>query len=173
MASATPRAPSMSTSSAVTVRPLESSDLDRVLAINNAHCPAVGELTAASLAFLLEHSLYAYGIDIDGLCAYIIALGPGTPYQSPNYRWFGDRHDSFVYVDRIAVDGAHKNRGFGVLLYEAIETRLQAGTILCCEVNLEPPNPGSLRFHHRLGFTEVGQLTPKTGYRVSLLEKRS
>ncbi len=27
-----------------------------------------------------------------------------------------------------------------------------------CEVNLVPPNPGSLAFHHRLGFERMGEL---------------
>jgi predicted GNAT superfamily acetyltransferase len=42
---------------------------------------------------------------------------------------------------------------------------------LCCEVNVEPPNPGSLRFHERIGFAEVGQFAPKPDYVVSLLVK--
>lgn len=29
------------------------------------------------------------------------------------------------------------------------------------EVNVDPPNPGSLRFHDRLGFTEVGRQATK------------
>ena len=45
-------------------------------------------------------------------------------------------------------------------------------SLLCCEVNLEPPNPGSLRFHQRIGFTEVGQSIPEyANYRVSYLSK--
>jgi predicted GNAT superfamily acetyltransferase len=44
-------------------------------------------------------------------------------------------------------------------------------SLLCCEVNLEPPNPGSLRFHHRIGFTEVGQHSPQQDYLVSMLSK--
>jgi hypothetical protein len=30
-------------------------------------------------------------------------------------------------------------------------------------VNLEPPNPGSLRFHHRMGFQDVETQTTKGG----------
>jgi predicted GNAT superfamily acetyltransferase len=45
------------------------------------------------------------------------------------------------------------------------------GAILCCEVNVEPPNPGSLRFHQRIGFAEVDKIAPKPGYIVSLLVK--
>ncbi|MHB1091087.1 MAG: hypothetical protein ACYC06_04325 [Ilumatobacteraceae bacterium] len=45
-------------------------------------------------------------------------------------------------------------------------------TLLTCEVNLQPPNPDSLRFHQRLGFGEVGQQESKPGLIVSLLAKR-
>jgi len=38
-------------------------------------------------------------------------------------------------------------------------------------VNVEPPNPGSLRFHQSIGFIEVGQLAPTRDKRVCLLIK--
>jgi hypothetical protein len=30
-------------------------------------------------------------------------------------------------------------------------------TRVCCEVNVEPPNPGSDAFHANLGFEEIGR----------------
>ena len=39
------------------------------------------------------------------------------------------------------------------------------------EVNLRPRNDGSLRFHQRLGFVEVGQQETPYGARVSMLAK--
>ena len=43
--------------------------------------------------------------------------------------------------------------------------------ILTREVNLELPNPGSLAFHGKLGFAEVGQLVADEGKLVSLMVK--
>ena len=44
--------------------------------------------------------------------------------------------------------------------------------VLLCEVNVKPRNEGSLRFHHRLGFREVGQQDTEGGAkRVSMLAK--
>jgi predicted GNAT superfamily acetyltransferase len=41
---------------------------------------------------------------------------------------------------------------------------------LCCEVNLVPPNPGSLAFHERLGFAACGEADdPRNGKRVRYL----
>ena len=31
------------------------------------------------------------------------ALREGTPYESPNYRWFSERYPEFVYIDRIVI----------------------------------------------------------------------
>jgi hypothetical protein len=43
--------------------------------------------------------------------------------------------------------------------------------LLTCEVNLNPPNLGSIRFHNRIGFREVGQQDSKPGLTVSMLAK--
>ena len=51
-------------------------------------------------------------------------------------------------------------RSIGSLLYERVIAH--AADIrqvpVAAEVNLEPPNPGSMRFHHRFHFEEVGVL---------------
>lgn len=151
--------------------------LDQVLAINNDNAPAVGELTANDLEFLVEHSLYSLVItDISDaeVSAFCLTFAKGVPYASPNYRWFSDRYDNFVYLDRIAVASQRQNRGYGAALYGAVEQLMAVEgttTLLTCEVNLQPPNPGSLRFHRRLGFGEVGQQESKPGLIVSLLAK--
>ncbi len=159
-----------------TVRNIEIADLTQVLEINNANTPGVSELTFAELESDLNNSLHALAIDNEqgDLCAFCITFDPGAPDAGANHRWFAERYKSFVYLDRIAIDSNHQNRGLGALLYQAIEQHMlkfAEHSLLCCEVNLEPPNPGSLRFHNRLGFTEVGQQSPQHGYIVSLLMK--
>lgn len=150
---------------------------EQVLAINNASAPAVGELTADALEFLVEHSLYSLIVtDVPGIHvqAFCLTFAPGVPYASPNYQWFSDRYDNFVYLDRIAVASQHRNNGCGTALYSAVEQYMisdRTAPLLTCEVNLQPPNPGSLRFHQRLGFFEVGQQESKPGLIVSLLAK--
>ena len=149
--------------------------LDQVLTINNANAPAVGALTATDLEYLVRHSLHALMvIDDDDVQAFCLTFAPGAPYSSPNYRWFSDSYENFVYLDRIAVASPHRNNGCGTALYGAVEQRMheeKIASLLTCEVNLQPPNPGSLRFHQRLGFQEVGQLESKPGLIVSLLAK--
>ena len=158
------------------VRNLEITDLARVLEINNANTPGVSELTMAELQTDLRNSLHALAIDNEHgeVCAFCITFDPNAPDAGDNHRWFAERYKSFVYLDRIAIDSNHQNRGLGALLYQSVEQQMLCSaehSLLCCEVNLEPPNPGSLRFHQRIGFTEVGQHSPQKGYVVTLLQK--
>jgi predicted GNAT superfamily acetyltransferase len=156
------------------VRKITDDDLADVLSINNSNTPAVGVIDMEQLQFLIQHSQHALVVADETVKAFCITLGPGTPYQSPNYLWFASRYTHFVYLDRIAVAGGFQGQGLGSMLYEEVETQMSnshPGAVLCCEVNVEPPNPGSLRFHQRIGFTEVGQFAPKPDYIVSLMVK--
>ena len=159
------------------VRDIEIADLPRVLEINNTNTPGVSELKLSELEVDLSNSLHALAIDNEygEVCAFCITFDPGAPDAGDNHRWFAERYESFVYLDRIAINSNHQNRGLGALLYQSVEQHMLKSaehSLLCCEVNLEPPNPGSLRFHQRIGFTEVGQSIPEyANYRVSYLSK--
>ena len=158
------------------VRNIVSTDVTRVLEINNANTPGVSELTLSELETDMKNCLYALAIDNEHgeVCAFCITFDPDAPDAGANHRWFADRYESFVYLDRIAIDSNHQNHGLGALLYQSVEQHMLNSaehSLLCCEVNLEPPNPGSLRFHKRIGFTEVGRHSPQKGYVVSLLQK--
>jgi hypothetical protein len=158
------------------VRNIISTDVTRVLAINNANTPAVSELTMDELESDLRNSLHALAIDNEHgeTCAFCITFDPDAPDAGANHQWFAERFASFVYLDRIAIDPDYQNRGLGALLYQTVEQHMLESaehSLLCCEVNLEPPNPGSLRFHKRIGFTELGQRSFYDFNRVSLLGK--
>ncbi|ALG14819.1 hypothetical protein AOZ06_15720 [Kibdelosporangium phytohabitans] len=154
---------------------LKPTDAELVLAMNNAAVPNVNEATEAELAELIEMSGFTVALEEGGtLLGFVLTLPPGVGYASENYRFFSERYDQFVYVDRIVVADGARNRGIGAKLYDLIgEYAAEHGIPrVLCEVNLEPPNPGSLRFHERIGFVEVGQQRTKGGtYLVSLLAK--
>ena len=159
-----------------TVRNIEIADLARVLEINNANTPGVSELTIAELQTDFKNSLHALAVDNEHgeVCAFCITFAQDTPDAGDNHRWFAERFENFVYLDRIAIASNHQNRGLGALLYQSVEQLILDSaehSLLCCEVNLEPPNPGSLRFHKRIGFTEVGRHSPQQDYLVSMQSK--
>lgn len=159
------------------IRPYTPADETQVLAINAACIPEVGPMDAAKLADLVSWSPFLRVVDVDErIVAFLIGLTEDAPYASPNFGWFVARHPSFAYVDRVAIDEAARGAGWGPALYREFEAwAIENGKpLLCAEVNTEPPNPRSLRFHDLFGFDMVDQFEP-TGnpdYRVGLMEKR-
>jgi predicted GNAT superfamily acetyltransferase len=158
------------------IRDLVTNDLDAALALNNAAVPALNELDMTELTRLFGEAAFALaagpvGFGLEGFC---LAFDPGAPYESLNYRWFSARYESFTYLDRIVVDPNRRGSGIGAALYAELERRIgMARPWLLCEVNVRPLNAGSLRFHHRIGFSEVGQQDTDGGNKtVSLLAKR-
>lgn len=144
-------------------------------AINQANVPEVGDATLEHLVWLVSESAVSLVALVgDEVVGYLIALGPGSAYASPNYTWFSGRYDDFLYVDRIAVADAARGAGVGSALYDAAEGHArQHGTpTLACEVNIRPANPTSLRFHEQRGFEAVGEQETYGGtIRVRLLTK--
>ena len=159
----------------VTIRPLTPDDFASVFAINQAAVPAVGEVSEDALRALIELASIALVAEIDGAVAgFCVLLAPDTTYGSVNYLWFMDRReqfDDFIYLDRVAVAESQRDRGIGSQLYDEVEGRTTARW-LTLEVNLDPPNPGSMRFHERRGFERVGEQDTTYGTRVAMLARR-
>jgi predicted GNAT superfamily acetyltransferase len=158
----------------MTVRFLGPADLDRVLAINEGGVPAVGALDVPKLAHLVDQSTIALAATVDDteemVAGFCLVLAPGADYASVNYRWFSERYDDFVYLDRVAIAPEFQGRGLGRALYDEVERRT-AAKWFTLEVNLQPRNEASLAFHDRLGFVEVGQQDTDYGFLVSLMAK--
>jgi len=154
-------------------RPWHPDDLATLHDINEASTPGVGSVSAARLESLLEMSLVSLvAEDTGGIAGFLLCLGEGRPYDSPNYAWVSARYPRFAYVDRVAVAPARRGDGVGGLLYDALERELAGRCpVLLCEVNEQPPNPGSLRFHKRRGFSEAGRQAFAADKAVVYLEK--
>ena len=96
------------------------------------------------------------------IAGFVLAMVETAEYESLNFRWFVARYPRFVYVDRIAVAEGYRGLGIGRRLYADVEALAVhagrgAGGPVTCEVNIAPPNPGSMAFHERLGFVGVGE----------------
>lgn len=158
------------------IRPRTPTDDDRVRAVNAANVPEVGPLDEDRLALFAEAAPHFDVIEVDGVVAGLfVGLTEAMAYASPNYRWFDDRHDRFAYVDRIALQPEARGIGIADELYARFERwASETGrSVVCAEVNVEPPNPRSMRFHERRGFAVVGELAPYgTEERVAMVEKQ-
>jgi uncharacterized protein len=149
------------------IRSVTTDDLPAVLALNNAHAAEVNALTADALTALVAIATHARVID--GCDGFLLALSERTPVQGPNHAWFIARYAAFVYIDRVVVAPEARGRGHARALYADLAA-IAAGRPLCCEVNVTPPNPGSLAFHDRLGFVACGEADdPRNGKRVRYL----
>jgi predicted GNAT superfamily acetyltransferase len=151
------------------------SDLDEVLALNEASVPHVNSLTLRELQWFHEHAPYFRLIRQDRrIAGFLIGLGPGLDYRSPNYRYFCARHEVFGYVDRVAVAPEARRLGIASRLYEDYAATLRGfAPVLTCEVNLRPPAKGSHAYHERHGFVRVATQETEGGTKeVALMEKR-
>jgi len=160
------------------IRLVDNSDLDQILELNNTAVPAVNELQMSDLDWFVEHahSFLVKPTAQGRVAGYMIGLhGPGVGYHSLNYKWFSERYDRFVYVDRIVVAEAGRGQGVGRALYDEFAARGRADghEVLLAEVNIKPRNDVSLRFHDLYGFKPVGEQDTDGGAkRVVMLEKR-
>ena len=148
----------------LTLRTLTADDVPTLWRINEEGLPGVGQVTQEAMADLLSLAELPLGAwDGDELVGFVLCLLPATRYGSLNYAWFNARYEHFLYVDRIAVATRHRDRQIGTALYAAVITRAEdLGWPVAAEVSLKPPNPGSMRFHDRHGFAQVGTLDHET-----------
>lgn len=149
------------------LRPVRGPDISRLVELNNDAAPAVPLETQESMAALLEVSAWAAlveGPEHKPIAA-VITVATGADYASENYEYFERRFNHHLYIDRVFVDRDHRSAGIGKMLYRAVEdeARRRGATVVTCEVNLEPPNPKSLAFHHREGFQDLDTQATKGG----------
>ena len=133
-------------------------DQPAVFALNNASTPHVNALTEDQFTWLASNADYYRVAEVDGTIAgFVMAIRNGTTYWSGNYAWFAERYPAFVYLDRVVVAPDGRRRGVGRTLYDDLVV-FAAGRWprITLEVNVQPPNPGSIAFHERLGFRRVG-----------------
>ena len=154
----------------IALRSPRAGDQETMVALNNEFSAETSVLTAAAMQLLIDAAFF---VSIAGhMEAFCIALDQDATYDNPNFNWFRDRLQRFVYVDRVVV--AKKAQDFGVAreMCQALKVAAKAAghTLLCFEVNIAPPNPISDRFHERFGFSEIGRaLLPDRGKTVGYL----
>lgn len=155
-------------------RDAEARDHDAVLALNNGATPHVNALSVESFAWLVEHAeWFRVWEDEAGIAGFALVLRSGLDYWSENYKWFSARYAPFLYLDRIVVAERARERGVGRALYDDL-ARFASGVWprITLEVNLRPPNPGSIAFHERIGFRRVGVREEDGGEKAVLMMER-
>jgi predicted GNAT superfamily acetyltransferase len=155
----------------MSVRGLMPSDYDWVAALGTANEVETGPIGGAWLEAMSRE--WFMGAAAGENEAFAIIFDQTANYTSPNFHWFRERYPRFVYVDRIVVSESARGKGLARALYEHVfaEARAAGHERVVCEINFDPPNPGSDAFHAKLGFSEMGRATLANCKSVRYLER--
>ena len=145
-----------------------------ILKLNQVNLPALGAIKdlkhvnelflSSKFIIVVRHQNHFIG--------FAIVMDGNSNYQSLNYKYFKKRFgNSFMYVDRVAVDEKFQNKMVGTLLYEVIYSISSAISVpLCCEVNTILLNIPSLNFHKKMEFQKIDEI-PFGTKKVAMLIK--
>ena len=142
------------------IRQAQVSDFPRILEINATEEEKTSRIDLARITQLDRCSDYHSVVAVeDVIIGFLLVMSEASDYDGDNFRWFVERYNRFLYVDRIVIDRTAARSGIGSALYRDL---IQFGATkgcsrLCCEINVLPPNPVSHAFHARFGFKEVGR----------------
>ncbi len=158
----------------VSLRAVSLDDLATLRVLNEAAAPHVNSLSLAEFDWFRVHAPYFRVAEQAGnIVGFLTALTPELSYASANFEWFQAHRERFVYIDRIIVAEAARGSGVGRQLYQDLsEFAAPFADLLTCEVNIRPPNPGSILFHERMGFREVGRQETEGGKKEVVLMER-
>ena len=141
------------------IRNANVTDFPRILTLNEEAVHFLSPLNHERLALLHHAAPFHRVLEYDGVIqAFLLVLREGATYDSPNYLWFSQRYERFLYVDRVVVSASMQGRGAGRLLYDDLFSFAKSSgcQTITCEFDIDPPNAQSERFHAAFGFREVG-----------------
>lgn len=157
----------------VIIRDAVCEDFAEILRMNEESVHFLSPLNREKLIRLeAEAEFLKVAVSGNNILAFCLTFREGADYDSVNYLWFRDHYPKFLYVDRVVVDLSKQSSGLGHLLYEevfshALETDV---SVVTAEIDIEPANPVSLKFHERFGFHEVGRQEIYGGKKVVSLQ---
>tara|TARA_B100001175_G_scaffold199507_1_gene169426 strand:- start:7 stop:510 length:504 start_codon:yes stop_codon:yes gene_type:complete len=152
---------------------IEKNFLEQIFLINQENTPEVGSLSSITeLQNLIKLSSINYYVIFENkLIGFMICFRESSDYKSMNYKFFCKKETKFLYIDRIAIKNEYRRKGIGKSLYKKLDSIANDKNLpLCCEVNKEPLNDISIRFHKDFGFYEVGEHNFKD-HRVAYFKK--
>lgn len=165
----------MNDASPLKLRDFEAADTDLVLELNRQSVAVLSAMDCTRFDLLREQSEVLWIAELNQQpVGFLMGFCEGSAYDSVNYQWFNQRYDSFVYIDRVVVGAAARGNGIGGTFYAGLEqwALQQQKACLVAEVDIVPPNPGSLKFHQRQGFKQVGeQVYGRPEKTVAMLQK--
>ncbi|WP_299586342.1 GNAT family N-acetyltransferase [uncultured Tateyamaria sp.] len=155
----------------ITFRTPKPQDTETIVALNEAVVAVTSPMDSARFLHLLDLSDFCIvAEDAGAVIGFVIAMQDGAPYDNANFAWFSERLNKFVYIDRIVIGAGGRGKGLGKQLYDQVSAaaKAQGRLVMAAEMDLVPPNEGSLGFHKKSGFVALGERTYDTGKVVSM-----
>ena len=84
-------------------------------------CPRSDRSMPTRLAFIVDESPIALASSAATVVGFCLVMAVDSAYDSVNFRWFTERYDRFMYLDRVAFDADAQGRGLGTLLYAEVD----------------------------------------------------
>ena len=143
----------------MTPAPIEASHKAAILRNNEGYVHWLWPMNVDELEHLIRVSDYARQL-LEGEACLFAYNGQGA-YRHKNVDWLSQRLGSYLYIDRIIIGTIAQRQGLGQVFYDDVAkfARNQGFKAVACEVNTNPDNPGSHRFHLAQGFVPRGDKT--------------
>lgn len=157
----------------VQIREMTVSDASAIVSLNQSVVSVTSPMDRKKFGNLFELSTSSPVAVLNGKCVgFLIAIERGVDYDNDNdnFSWFTSCLNDFLYIDRVVVSSECRGLGVGSLLYSHLfeSARNTKQRRITAEIDVEPPNQPSLRFHEKMGFVEIGTRELASGKRVSM-----
>jgi len=134
-------------------------DFVHIVELNQDAVQHTSQMDLQRLSLLDQLAAYHKVATVDEhVAAFMFAMRDGANYVNDNFRWFSERLENFLYIDRIVVGAAFAGHKIGSAMYLDLFdfARGEGISQVVCEYNVQPPNPVSQAFHAKWGFSEIG-----------------
>jgi len=164
-------------SSLWSLRRYAAGDRDALLRLNADNRPALAAVDDSTLTELLEfEGFHLVAVDRTGaVVGYLMSFPRESAYDDTEIAELRRRlTEPFFYICQIAIAPEYRRQRIGRAFYAEVENaaRRQGVGVLCCDVNIDPPNHASLAFHRRLGFVEIAAGLAGNGTPIVYLVRR-
>jgi uncharacterized protein len=152
---------------------INESNLKLLYKLNQQNVPELGSLDNTDrLKSLIDKSFKILILkELDQIIGFCLLFKEDSSYDSPNYLYFKNKFDKFLYIDRVVVASSFTGKGGGKLMYDQVfKVAASDNLTVCCEVNVKPLNKVSLAFHKNLGFLKTNEKV-YAEKKVAFLEK--
>ena len=142
----------------MSIRRAKEKDLQSILDLNNRESKWVGKKEIDFFQKYMDIPIFNVFEANQRIVGFLMAMDQNTDYDSINFLWFKEKFNKFYYIDRVIVDESMRGKGIASLLYREL-IDIKRDIPLVAEVSINPSNEGSVIFHDKIGFREVGTLT--------------